>query len=194
MSSELKQAVESIKHGGTAIFPTDTAFGIGCRIDDEKAVKRLFAIKQRSETQATPVLVDGIAMAEEYFQPISEKVKKLMQMYWPGALTIVYPCREEKVSSYVRGGSNTIGLRMPNHDVPLSIIQEIGVPIIGTSANFHGKPTPYTISDLHPALMKKVDIVVPGICSLRQASTVVDCSTEPWKVLREGAIHLSLRA
>jgi len=76
----LQQAISVIKNGGIGIFPTDTAFGIGCRIDNAQAVQRLFVIKERSETQATPVLVNSIAMVEEYFQQVPEKVMNLMQI------------------------------------------------------------------------------------------------------------------
>ena len=176
---KLLESIGIIKNGGIAVFPTDTAFGIGCRIDNEEAVKRLFAIKKRSETQATPVLVESIQMAKAYFKNVSSDVEKLMQHYWPGALTIVYPSKPEKVSSAIRGGTTTIGLRMPNHEIPLTIMKEIGVPVIGTSANFHGEPTPYAISDLNQELVKKVDVVIPGECSLKQASTVIDCSQKP---------------
>lgn len=188
---DLQQAIEIIKNGGVAIFPTDTAFGIGCRIDNEEAVQRVFAIKKRSETHATPVLVSSIAMAEAYFQSVLPDVKNLMQQYWPGALTIVYPCNTKKVSSLVRGGTTNIGLRMPNHDVPLTIIKSVGVPIIGTSANFHGEETPYMFDELDPELVKKVDVVISGVCSVKQSSTIIDCSVTPWEILREGVIRIS---
>ena len=108
-------------------------------------------------------------------------------------MTIVGFCKTEKISSVIRGGTHTIGLRMPNHEIPLAILQEIGVPIIGTSANFHGKPTPYTFEDLDQDLLKKVDIVIQGVCSIKQASTVIDCTTVPWKILRQGATILDSR-
>lgn len=187
---DLEMAIEILRNGGIAIYPTDTAFGIGCRIDDPEAVKRLFAIKKRSENQATPILVSSVAMAKEYVTDVLPEVEKLTQKYWPGALTIIFPCKTEKVSRLVRGGSNTVGLRMPNHEIPLTLVREISVPIIGTSANFHGAKTPYIYEDLYPELISKVDIAIPGECIVKQSSTVVDCTVSPWKVLREGAIKL----
>ncbi len=191
MQEKIQNAIIVIKQGGIIIFPTDTAFGIGCRIDDEKAVKRLFGIKQRSETQATPVLVDSITMAQEYLLPIPEDVKeKLMDKYWPGALTIILQSRIEKVSSLVRGGTSTLGVRMPDHVIARALIKAVGVPLIGTSANFHGQPTPYTLEELDKELIKQVDFVLPGMCKTQQPSTVIDCSQNPWKVLREGAVNI----
>lgn len=191
MDKKIAQAVKVLQDGGIIIFPTDTAFGIGCRIDDEFAIKRLFQVRKRPETQATPVLVSGTHMAEEYLIEIPEDVfEKLLYPYWPGALTVVLPCKTEKVPDFVRGGGGNLGVRMPNHEVALKIIAEVGVPILGTSANFSGGKTPYAFEDLDPELVKLVDYVVPGECSVKQASTVIDCSVNPWKILRQGAIEL----
>jgi L-threonylcarbamoyladenylate synthase len=193
MKEELNQAIHILKNGGIVIFPTDTAFGIGCRMDDEAAIKRLFSIRKRPETQATPVLVSDVAMAEEYITEISSKVRTdLMDKYWPGALTIVLPCHVDKVPNLVRGGSSTIGVRVPNHDIARELIAGVGVPLLGPSANFHGEQTPYAIEDLNPELIKLVDYVVPGECSVKQASTVINCTKEPWQILRQGAVHISL--
>src|SRR6266581_654728 len=95
---QIEQAVKVLNDGGIVIFPTDTAFGIGCRIDNSEAIKRLFAIRKRPETQAAPVLVSSLDMAQDYVLPIpGGVVEKLVKPYWPGALTIILPCREEKV-------------------------------------------------------------------------------------------------
>lgn len=193
MKTALEQACTIVEQGGIVIFPTDTAFGIGCRIDNEKAVERLFAIRKRPLTQATPVLIDTVTMAKKYTDGITQAIlDTLIEPYWPGALTIVLPAYTERVPALVRGGGNTIGLRIPHHPTPRHIVRTLGIPILGPSANFHGESTPYAFEDLHKELIGKVDYVVPGECSLGQASTVIDCTQTPWKVLREGAVHLSL--
>jgi len=186
----MKNIQSLLNKGGIIIFPTDTAFGIGCRIDRAAAVDRLFAIRRRPPSQAMPVLVSSIEMALAYFTSSSLIVRRLMKDYWPGGLTIVDRCRKKLIYSPIRGGGETIGLRMPNHPVILKIIQEAGVPILGPSANFHGDPTPYSPTDLNPELVKLVDYVVPGECTIKQASTVVDCSISPYKIIRQGAVKL----
>lgn len=188
-----QQVVDILKRGGIVIFPTDTAFGIGCRIDKPESIDRLFQIRKRPLTQATPVLVASIDMALSYFDSPPEIVRRLTREYWPGALTIVAPCKKELVHSPVRGGGNLIGLRMPNHPEVLDVIKEVGVPILGPSANFHGQPTPYTTQDLDPELIKLVDYVMPGECTLKHVSTVVDVSVSPPKILRQGAVNLDLK-
>lgn len=192
MDSDILKAINVLKEGGIVIFPTDTAFGIGCRIDNEESIRKLFEIRKRPETQATPVLCSSISMIEEYVQQIPSDVLSLMNKYWPGALTIVLQSRIDKVPELVRGGGSTIGVRIPNHKTTLGLIEGVGVPILGPSANFHGEQTPYDTSDLNPELVKLVDYVVTGDTILKNASTVIDCSIKPWKIIRKGAIDINL--
>jgi len=199
---EVSRAISILKSGGVVIFPTDTAFGIGCRIDDVEAVARVFKIRKRPPSKATPALVSGIEMAENYFRsppPTLKlrradppKIKKLMAEYWPGGLTIVYFAQVNKVPALVRGGGTTIGLRQPNHPITQQIIKGVGVPILGPSANFHGLPTPYEFTDLDPELVKLVDYVVSGECTVKQASTVIDCTQTPWKIIRQGSVKVRI--
>ncbi len=187
----IEKAISVLNNGGIVIFPTDTVYGMGCRIDNEEAVKRLFTLRKRPETQATPVLVNSIKMAEKYFvSPLPDNVRRLMKQYWPGGLTVIYPCKIELVPKLVRGGGKNLGIRMPDHNTVLSMIKKLGIPILGPSANFHGKPTPYKLEDLDPELLKSVDYVIKGECNKKQSSTVIDCSVSPWKILRVGAVKL----
>ncbi len=190
--NEIEQAVTIMKQGGIVIFPTDTAFGIGCRMDNEKAVERLFKIKKRPQTQATPVLFDTMSRVEEYVLPYDASIRRLMKKYWPGALTIVIPCKTSKVPFLVRGGGKTLGVRIPDHNDPIQIIKGVGAPLLAPSANFHGENTPYIFGELDKRLIKLVDFVVEGKTYGSLSSTVVDCSGRPWKIIRQGAILLDL--
>ncbi|MCL5438414.1 MAG: L-threonylcarbamoyladenylate synthase [Patescibacteria group bacterium] len=191
MDDRISKAVDILEDGGIVIFPTDTAFGIGCRIDNEKAIKRLFDVRKRPETKAVPVLVGSLEIAQRYLLPIPKKViDKLIKPYWPGALTIILRCKTDKVLSLVRGNNSTLGVRMPDHPIPISLIKRLEVPILGSSANFSGGKTPYEFEDLDPELIKMVDYVLPGECSINKISTVIDCTKIPWKILREGAVKI----
>ncbi|HSW96211.1 MAG TPA: L-threonylcarbamoyladenylate synthase [Candidatus Saccharimonadales bacterium] len=188
---DLQKAIDIIQNGGIIIYPTDTVFGLACRIDSKQALKRLFKIKQRSATQSIPVLVDSITMAQKYLQPIPQEVKEqLMDRYWPGGLTIVLPCDREKVPSLVRGNGNTLGVRIPDHSLTQKLIHGVNEPITGTSANFHGHMTPTKQESLDPKLLKLVDFVLPGECYNGVSSTVIDCSVQSWKILRDGAVKI----
>lgn len=192
MNDQIREAIRVLKEGGIVVFPTDTAFAVGCLIDNEQAIERLFQIRRRPETQATPVLVDTVKMAQDYLKPIPQEViDTLVEPYWPGALTIVLPCQIDKVSRIVRGGGETLGVRIPNHAIARAIIRGVGVSILGPSANFHGGKTPYKMNDLNHAFIKLVDFVVEGECPIGNVSTVIDCTIKPWRVLRQGAVKIS---
>lgn len=191
--NKINKAAKVLNNGGIIIFPTDTAFGIGCRIDKPSSIKKLFEIRKRPINQATPVLVGSIEMAREYVNDIpSDVLEKLINVYWPGVLTIILEAKIEKVPKLVRGMSTTIGLRMPNNKNILEVIEKVGVPILGPSANFHGKDTPFNLEDLDSDLLSLVDFVLEGECSIKNASTVIDCTVAPWKILRKGAIDINI--
>ncbi len=190
INKDVVKAIQVLNDGGIVIFPTDTAFGIGCRIDNHDAVDRLFQLRKRPRTQALPVLVSSESMALPYFTSPSNVVRHLMKTYWPGGLTIIAPCDVHKVYSPIRGGTKAVGLRMPNYEVTLSMISSVGVPIVGPSANFHGKKTPFTFNDLDEALVKLADFVLIGDCYGTSSSTVVDCTIEPYTIVRRGAVLL----
>lgn len=194
MDGKIRKAVEILDEGGIVIFPTDTAFGIGCRIDNSQAVERLFKIRKRPSSQPALVLADSIEMAQSYWKDIPEDVfQKLIKSYWPGALTIILYCNKVKVPKLVRGGGDKLGIRVPNHQTTLKLIKQVGVPILGPSANFHREKTPYKFDELDPKLIKQVDYVISGDASFKKLpSTVIDCSQRPWRVLRKGAVELDL--
>ena len=190
IDADIGKAIDILNDGGIVIFPTDTAFGIGCRVDVPSSVDRLFTLRKRPRSQATPVLVDSPDMALSYFVHPAPIVHHLMEKYWPGALTIISRCNPESVYSPVRGGTDTIGLRMPDHPTVNSILSGVGVAVLGPSANFHGEPTPFRMEDLDPELVRKVDFVVPGICRTGNVSTVVDTTGSRVAIVRQGAVVL----
>lgn len=191
MNVAISEAIEILKNGGIVLVPTDTAYGISCRIDSHEAVGRLFHLRNRPQTMAVPILCSSVDMVKEYVKYVPQPVQtQLMEKYWPGALTIILSAMNEKIPSLIRGGTDTIGVRIPNHPAALELIEGVGVPLVGTSANFHGNPTPYAVEDLDPELVALVDGVVEGVCTLQKESTVVNCTKEPWEVVRQGAVVL----
>lgn len=192
MMDNLQKTIEILSNGGVVIFPTDTVFGLGCRIDNEEAIKRIFKIKKREENMPLPVLVDSLKMAEKYLQPLEFNVKQnLIKKYWPGGLTIVAECKKKKVLKIVRSGQDSLAVRMPNDFNLLKIINKVGVPIIGTSANFHGQPSSFRFEDLDSNLLNKVDFTLSGICKSNKASTIIDIAKKPWRILRQGGLVIN---
>lgn len=186
----IQKAVEILNDGGIIIFPTDTAFGIGCKIDDHKAIERLFALRRRPITQPTPVLVSSLTMAQRYGDFTDEIIEKLVNPYWPGGLTIIVPAKDRIDILVQKDGG--VGLRVPDHQVALKIIEGIDCALLGSSANFPGSPTPYRFEDLDPELVGLVDYVVPGQTNGSEASTVINTIVSPWQILRDGAIKVTI--
>lgn len=187
----ITKAVKILMQGGIIIFPTDTAFGIGCRISSHKSITKLFQIRKRPLTQAPPILVDSKEMSLKYFRsPITDNVRLLMDKFWPGALTIVYNRGVNIDDPLILGEGEKVGIRMPNHKTTLNIIEKLGEPVLGPSANFHGEATPFTYNEINPELIRLVDFVIHGRCKIKKASTVVDCSSPEFKIIRQGAIHI----
>ncbi len=193
IGNSVLDAINIVRKGGIIIFPTDTAYGMGCRIDDEVALQKLFSLRKRPLHKPPPVLVNSLDMVKKYVGTIPEDVQeRLIDKYWPGGLTIVMSVNSKKIPRLVRGYNDGVGFRVPDHPVPLQIIDALGVPIVGTSANFHGDSTPYGFADLDKDLITLVDYVYQGVCGGKGESTVIDCTKLPWEVLRRGAIDLAL--
>lgn len=183
------RAIEVLKKGGVVVFPTETAYGIGCRMDDKKAVRRLIEIRRRKKGKPFLVLVSSIEMAKKYLLPFPLEVEKLMRKFWPGPLTIVYFCKKEIVPSLVRAGKETLAVRMSSHKIVLKLIEGVGTPVLGPSANFSGEKTPYKFFDLDEELTKSVDFVLKAPCGkYKRVSSVINCTQKPWQILREGAV------
>ncbi len=186
----IDEGADILRDGGIIIFPTDTAFAISCRIDRPKSVARLFSVRNRPETKAVPLLVGSIDMAKKYFLDPSKRIDYLMQTYWPGGLTIIGKSGSADIFPLLLGGGTSVGLRMPDHNTALDLIASVGVPLVGTSANFSGGQTPYSLFDLHDDLIARVDGVVGGVCTKQIASTVIDCTIEPPVIVRQGAVDV----
>ncbi|MBI2327739.1 threonylcarbamoyl-AMP synthase [Candidatus Curtissbacteria bacterium] len=192
--ANISKAAQVLKAGGIVIFPTDTVYGIGCRYDDPKAIARLRQVKGTPKSQNFPILVSRISQVRKLAK-IVPLAQKLIKKYWPGALTIILT----GLSTYSNPGlkqlhkpglPNKIGFRMPNSKLVLALIQKVGVPIVGTSANFHGHPTQSSYKQLDPELIKLADFVIKGQCQKGIESTVIDTTVNPPKILRQGAVQL----
>lgn len=184
-------AIKILRDGGVVIFPTDTAVGIGCRVDSIEGIERIYEIRHRPPEKPLLLLVSSFEMAQEYTLPLSEKVYSLMKKYWPGGITFVLPVNEEKVPVAVRAGKPTVAIRLPDHEELVYIIDEVGVPIVAPSANFSGERTPLKIEEVDEALKKQVDFVLPGVCTMEGVSTILDVTVKPFEITREGVVTVS---
>lgn len=185
---KIKKAAQIIQDGGIVIFPTDTLYGMGCRVDVGKSVERLFTLKKRPWTMPVPVLVKDKEQALMVVEAIPANALALIRRHWPGALTIILPAQTKIFFPLVLAGGTTVGVRMPNNSVTQALLAEADVPIIGTSANFHGHDPVSKYEDLNKELAGQVDCILYGASGLGVESTIVDCTKDPCCIVRQGAV------
>ena len=178
-------AVQALRDGDVIGVPTDTVYGLAADPWHSGAADRLFVVKGRPRRVELPVLVASVAQALDLATSVPDCARRLMARFWPGALTIVLPRRED-VTADLGDEDETIGLRCPDHPVPLAVCRVLG-PIATTSANRHGS-APVTTASAVAATLPGVALVLDaGPCD-RPASTVVDATGEVPKLLRAGSI------
>lgn len=184
----IQLAGEVLKQGGIVAFPTDTVYGLGAVCTNDEAVQKIFAAKGRDEGKPLSILVASVEQAEQIALEIPEKARRLMEKYWPGALTLVLKKRPE-ISDKVSAGRETIGLRMPDSQTAVKLLEAAGVPLAAPSANTSGKRSSVSAEDVIADLAGRVDMILDGgRCPVGISSTVVDLTGESPVILREGSI------
>ena len=190
LEKQIIKAVSVLKNGGLVAYPTDTVYGLGACMTDTKAVARIFHVKGRPKGVALPVLLADITQIKEIVTSVSSAVQRLADEFFPGALTIILP-KSTAVPDIITGGGRTVAFRIPNHPVPLALIKGLGKPIVGTSANLSGQPSPLTATEVQAQIGDKIDMVIDGgKCPGGIESTVIDLSGEKPVVRRQGAIPI----
>ena len=178
-----------VKSGGVVVFPTDTIYGIGCDPCNDGAVRRIFSIKGRDEKKPLPVLVRSLGDAEKIVS-LGRAGRALAEKYWPGALTIVAPIIDRRISQAVTAGTDSLAVRVPANRCILLLLEHCR-QIVGTSANRSGEKP---ITSAQEALASPLDgydaLLDGGPAEKGIESTIVDVTGTP-KILREGAIKAS---
>lgn len=172
------------------MYPTDTFYGIGVDPKNAQAVKRLFRIKDRETDQPILLLIHDAGAVTDWACEVNEQAERLMKMYWPGPLTIVFKAKKQ-VPARVTGGKGTIGLRVPGNALTRKLLEYVKGPLTGTSANISGGGSVQTIGELDNRLLDRVDLILDGGPTPGgRPSTVVDVSAGHVTVIREGAVKL----
>jgi tRNA threonylcarbamoyl adenosine modification protein (Sua5/YciO/YrdC/YwlC family) len=181
-------ALEALGAGGVVAIPTDTVYGLAVDPFQPGASDRLFALKRRPRTVDLPLLVAGADQVLTVATAVPRLAARLMDRFWPGPLTLVVPRRPD-LEADLGDDEATVGVRCPDHEVPLTLCRRSRRgPLATTSANLHGEPTLTTAADVEAALGGSVAAVLDGGPCTGEPSTVVDCTGEEPKCLREGRI------
>ena len=186
---DLAQAAHLLRIGEPVAFPTDTVYGLGANAQDEAAIQKIYHAKGRPSDKPLILLIHDKAQLEQFTNHVSDTAQTLMDAFWPGPLTLVFPLLEGTVSAAVTRGKTTIGVRMPNHAVALALLELANVPIAAPSANLSGNPSPTTAAQVAADLDGRIAAIVTGsICNIGEASTIVDVCGDIPVILRQGAI------
>ena len=184
----IEQALVVLNSGGLVAFPTDTVYGVGALAFDGRAVESIYAAKDRPIEKAIPVLIGDADDMEKVGLDIPDVAYRLASRFWPGPLTLVIPKRlnlPEAVSA-----TATVGVRVPGHEVARAVLRAAG-PMAVTSANISGQPSPSTAEEVYAQLGGRIRLILDGGKTPGGVpSTVVDCTSQELKILREGPITL----
>ena len=181
---KISQCAKTIRHGGLVIFPTETVYGIAVDFNNEKAMARLREVKKRTSGKPFSVLISQKGLISNYTSINDPMVYKLIDECWPGPLTVIVPSRQKN-----EVGMETMGIRMPQNNIALSLVQESQCTVAAPSANLEGKPAPSTCEEALQDLDGLVDIAIDGgKAAFGQSSSIVDFCQSPPKVTRLGAI------
>jgi len=174
--------------GGLVAVPTDTIYGLAANGLDSEAVGRIYEIKGRPMVKPIILLLPDIDAAEAFCETVPESARLLAGAFWPGALSIVLR-KSSVVPEIVTAGGDTVGLRSPDHPKALELLRLTGVPLAAPSANPTDLPSPKTVEDVLRYFDGQIECVIDGgPCSVGFESTIVDLTSDPYKIVRHGAL------
>jgi L-threonylcarbamoyladenylate synthase len=186
----IKRAASALRAGKLVIFPTETVYGLAASAFDAGAAAKVFAAKRRMLTEALPVQIGERRDIKKVARSVPSAGQKLVERFFPGPITLIVE-KNAGIPEIVTANGPNIGVRMPRHKVALQLIWELGCPIIATSANISGGVAPTTAADAVAQIGESVEVVLDaGPCELGEASTVIDVTVEPPKVLRAGSLAI----
>ena len=186
----LEEINRVLNNDGIIIFPTDTVYGIGCNCYSEKALKKLFSFKNRPLSKPINVLTDSYDKIKTIAKKINKKEEELIKKYLPGDLTIILD-KKENVPDILTASLSTVGVRIPNDDMALTILNNYKYPLATTSVNLSGDSPGLEVEDFIEEFKDKVDIIVDGGKSkIGVASTIVRVEDNNIKILREGKLKV----
>lgn len=185
---QLDHAAQVLRDGGLVAFPTETVYGLGANALNQTAVEGIYKAKGRPSDNPLIVHIAETNALKELTSDIPGKAPRLMEMCWPGPLTLLMP-KSDRIPAIVTAGLDTVGIRMPANPIALELIRKSGVPVAAPSANSSGRPSPTLAKHVIEDLSGKVDVIIDGgNTKVGIESTVLDITVDPPMILRPGGI------
>ncbi|NBP16392.1 threonylcarbamoyl-AMP synthase [bacterium] len=187
-ADQINQAVNLLKDGEIVAVPTETVYGLAADALNDHAIAKIFQAKNRPANHPLILHTESYDQINDWAINISEDAKKLAKHFWPGPLTMILQ-KNNRVSSLITGGLDTVGLRVPDHPVALALIKKLGNGIVAPSANAHKKTSPTKPEHVLKTLDGKIaGIIDGGPCSVGIESTIIDMTKSTPVIVRPGAI------
>ena len=184
---QLRDAIIALKNNGVIAIPTETVYGLAAYAFSKKAIKKIYEVKQRPKEKPLIVLIGNTNQLKKIVKEVPNWVNKALNKIWPGPVTVILPKKEE-VPSEVTAGLSKVAVRMPGHPVPLFLANEVG-PIVAPSANISGEPPTSKPDKVIKDFFGKIDVIIDaGETPLKKPSTIIDATTYPPKIVREGPV------
>ncbi|MFN0087574.1 MAG: L-threonylcarbamoyladenylate synthase [Blastocatellia bacterium] len=183
-------AARYILHGETVAFPTETVYGLGAHAFDEEAIRGIFQAKGRPADNPLIAHIADLSQIELLASEITPAAARIIESFFPGPITVILP-RNAKVPLLATAGLNTVGIRMPRHQIARQFLRACGIPVFAPSANLSGRPSPTTWQAVRADLDGRIGCILTGDpAQVGLESTVVDCTDRVPVILRAGAISL----
>ncbi len=187
-ASTIAIAVEALRNGQVLAYLTDTMYGLGVDAQQEHAIAQLFALKQRVRQKAIPLIAGSKELLSGWIEEFPPLAEKLAQHFWPGPLTLIFHARAT-VSQQLTAGTNKIAVRVPNSPLARELSLQLGAPITSTSANFSGDTAVLAVEEIVAQLGDAIDLILDSGAVLHAVpSTIIDVTTAPPRIVRQGVI------
>lgn len=188
----LNRTINVLNNGGLFVFPTDTVYGLGCIFDNEESVKKIYELKGRDFDKPLAAYFSSVNMVENYILKQDDVFYNICEKYIPGAITIVTK-KNDIIPDFVTSYDKTIGIRIPKNKFILDLIERLGIPFVGTSANISNNPSAKNAKEAFEIFKNKIELVLEDDGSnLGMESTVLSVVDKQIKILRQGALEIIL--
>ncbi len=190
----ISQVVDILRKGGVIIYPTDTIYGIGCDITNPKAIERVCQIRGLKPEKANlSFICNDLTSISLYTKPLDNTTFRLLKKSLPGPFTFIFNASGQ-VPKLLSSKKKTVGIRVPNNNIAREIVRELGNPIVSTSIHDDDELVEYSTDPelIYEKYSELVDVVIDGGYGENTPSTVVDCTTGEFEIIRQGEGDLSL--
>jgi len=177
-----------MRAGGVVAYPTETFYGLGVDAFNDKALEKIYAIKKRPFSQPLLILIHHLDVLCHYVQDIPEVAWSFIEKFWPGPLTLIFPAASH-LPQLLCAHTRKVAIRISSHPIAHMLVESLDSPITSTSANISGAASPLTAQHVLTSLGKNIDLVIDGGPTQGgKASTIIDVTPSPPRLIREGAI------